>query len=175
MGTPRKFAQYGKAGMWMSDAVPNFHTIADDLCVVRSMHTSQFNHAPAELLLFTGFERQGRPSLGFLGDLRARYREREPARLRRHDLERHPAERGTGLLGQRLRSLGLPRVQCRSKGDPVLFVSDPAGMSRDLRRKTLDALRELNEKQNAEFAHPETVTRIAQYELAYRMQTAVPE
>ncbi len=64
MGTPRTFKQYGKAGIWMSDAVPNFHRIADDITLVRAMHTDQFNHAPAELLLFTGHARQGRPSLG---------------------------------------------------------------------------------------------------------------
>ena len=64
MGTPRTFARYGKAGMWMSDACPNFHTIADEICMVRSMNTDQFNHAPAELLLFTGHARQGRPSMG---------------------------------------------------------------------------------------------------------------
>ena len=61
LGTPRKFAQYGKGGIWMSDAVPNFHTVADEMCVIRSMNTDQFNHAPAELLLFTGSPRQGRP------------------------------------------------------------------------------------------------------------------
>ena len=66
-------------------------------------------------------------------------------------------------------------VQCRSKGDPVLYASDPAGMDRELRRETLDALRDLNEMQAQELGHPETLTRIAQYELAFRMQTAVPE
>ena len=64
MGTPRTFKQYGKAGMWMSDACPNFHGLADDITMVRSMYTDQFNHAPAELLLFTGHSRQGRPSMG---------------------------------------------------------------------------------------------------------------
>ncbi len=64
MGTPRTFKQYGEAGTWMSDAIPNFHGIADDLCVVKSMHTDQFNHAPAQLFLLTGSRRQGRPSLG---------------------------------------------------------------------------------------------------------------
>jgi hypothetical protein len=174
MGTPRKFAQYGKAGMWMSDAVPNFHTIADDLCVVRSMHTSQFNHAPAELLLFTGFERQGRPSLGSWATYGlGTENENLPGFVVMISSGTQPSG-GQACWGSGFAPSVFQGVQCRSKGDPVLFVSDPAGMSRDLRRKTLDALRELNEKQNAEFAHPETVTRIAQYELAYRMQTAVP-
>ncbi|MFN9916260.1 MAG: DUF1501 domain-containing protein, partial [Pirellulaceae bacterium] len=64
MGTPRSFQQYGQAGMWMSDAVPHFHELADDITLIHSMHTDQFNHAPAELLLFTGHARQGRPSMG---------------------------------------------------------------------------------------------------------------
>jgi hypothetical protein len=64
LGTPRTFAQYGKGGVWLSDAVPNFHTVADEMCVIRSMHTDQFNHAPAQLLLYTGSPRQGRPSMG---------------------------------------------------------------------------------------------------------------
>lgn len=174
MGTPRKFARYGKAGMWMSDATPNFHTLADDICVVRSMHTSQFNHAPAELLLFTGFERQGRPSMGSwatygLGTENANL----PGFVVMISSGTQPSG-GQACWGSGFAPSVFQGVQCRSKGDPILFVSDPAGMSRDLRRKTLDALRELNEKQNAEFAHPETVTRIAQFELAYRMQTSVP-
>ena len=174
MGTPRKFAQYGKAGMWMSDAAPNFHTLADDLCIVRSMHTSQFNHAPAELLLFTGFERQGRPSMGSWATYGlGTENENLPGFVVMISSGTQPSG-GQGCWGSGFAPSVFQGVQCRSKGDPVLFVSDPAGMSRDLRRKTLDALRELNEKQNAELAHPETVTRIAQYELAYRMQTAVP-
>src|SRR3954447_26142249 len=64
LGTPRKFAQHGAGGVWMSDAIPNLHAVADDLCVIRSMHTDQFNHAPAELLLYTGSPRSGRPSMG---------------------------------------------------------------------------------------------------------------
>ena len=64
MGTPRTFSQHGKGGIWMSDAIPNFHKVADEMCVIKSMHTDQFNHAPAELLLFTGSARQGRPSMG---------------------------------------------------------------------------------------------------------------
>lgn len=174
MGTPRKFARHGKAGMWMSDAAPNFHTLADDICLVRSMHTSQFNHAPAELLLFTGFERQGRPSMGSwatygLGS----ENENLPGFVVMISSGVQPSG-GQGCWGSGFIPSVFQGVQCRSQGDPVLFVSDPAGMDRALRRKTLDALRELNERQNAELGHPETVTRIAQYELAYRMQTSVP-
>ncbi len=174
MGTPRTFARYGQAGMWMSDAVPHFHGLADDICLVRSMHTSQFNHAPAELLLFTGFERQGRPSMGSwatygLGS----ENENLPGFVVLISSGVQPSG-GQGCWGSGFIPSVFQGVQCRSEGDPVLFVSDPAGMNRALRRRTLDALRELNERQNAELGHPETVTRIAQYELAYRMQSSVP-
>jgi len=126
-GTPRTFKQYGQAGMWMSDAVPNFHNIADDITTIRSMHTDQFNHAPAELLLFTGHARQGRPSYGIMGHLWPGHRKPGPARLRRAHLQRHAAQRRTGTAGAAASSRAcIQGVQCRSKGDPVLFVSDPA-------------------------------------------------
>jgi len=175
MGTPRTFKQYGKSGMWMSDAIPNFHEHADDLCVIKSMHTDQFNHAPAELFVHTGFPQPGRPSFGAwttygLGS-------------ENQDLPGYVVLISSGTQpngGKNSFSAGfIPSVyqgvQCRSKGDPVLYVSNPPGMDRGLRRASLDALRDLNRKASEKFAHPETLTRIAQYELAYRMQTSVPE
>ena len=175
MGTPRQFAQHGESGIWMSDAVPNFHGIADEICVVKSMFTDQFNHTPAELLLFTGSPRQGRPSLGSwttygLGS----ENENLPGFVALISSGTQPSG-GQSLWGNGFLPSVFQGVQCRSKGDPVLYVSDPAGMNRELRRKTLDALRELNEEQQRELGHPETATRIAQYELAFRMQTSVPE
>ncbi len=175
MGTPRQFAQYGKGGIWMSDAVPNFHGIADEICVVKSMFTDQFNHTPAELLLFTGSARQGRPSMGSwatygLGS----ENENLPGFVALISSGVQPSG-GQSLWGTGFLPSVFQGVQCRSKGDPVLYVSDPAGMDRELRRKTLDALRDLNEEQQRELGHPETTTRIAQYELAFRMQTSVPE
>ena len=175
MGTPRTFKQYGKSGMWMSDAIPNFHEHADDLCVIKSMHTDQFNHAPAELFVHTGFPQPGRPSFGAwttygLGS-------------ENQDLPGYVVLISSGTQpngGKNSFSAGfIPSVyqgvQCRSKGDPVLYVSNPPGMDRGLRRASLDALRDLNQKASEKIAHPETLTRIAQYELAYRMQTSVPE
>lgn len=174
MGTPRAYARHGQAGMWMSDAVPNFHGIADDICLVRSMHTDQFNHAPAELLLFTGHSRQGRPSMGSWATYGlGTENENLPGFVVMISSGVQPSG-GQGCWGSGFVPSVYQGVQCRSKGDPVLFVSDPAGMSRDLRRKTLDALKTLNERQAAELGHAETVTRIAQYELAYRMQSSVP-
>ena len=175
MGTPSTFGQYGKSGMWMSDAIPHFHEHADDLCVIKSMHTDQFNHAPAELFVHTGFPQPGRPSFGAwttygLGS-------------ENQDLPGYVVLISSGTQpngGKNSYSAGfIPSVyqgvQCRSKGDPVLYVSDPPGMNRGLRRASLDALRDLNHQAAERFAHPETLTRIAQYELAYRMQTSVPE
>ncbi len=175
MGTPHKFTQHGKGGIWMSDAVPNFQGIADEMCVVKSMFTDQFNHAPAELLLFTGSPRQGRPSMGSwvtygLGS----ENENLPGFVVLISSGVQPSG-GQGLWGTGFIPSVFQGVQCRSKGDPVLYVSDPPGMDRELRRKTLDALRDLNEEQARELGHPETATRIAQYELAFRMQTSVPE
>jgi hypothetical protein len=175
MGTPRKFQQHGKGGIWMSDAVPNFHKLADDITVIKSMKTDEFNHAPAELLLFTGSNRQGRPGMGTwvtygLGS----ESENLPGFVVLISSGVQPSG-GANCWGSGFLPSVFQGVQCRSKGDPVLYVSDPKGMDRDTRRKTLDALRDLNEMQAAELGHPETATRIQQYELAFRMQTAVPE
>jgi hypothetical protein len=175
MGTPRTFTQHGQGGIWMSDAVPHFQAVADELCVIKSMFTEQFNHAPAELLLFTGSARQGRPSLGSwvtygLGSENANL----PGFVVLISSGVQPSGGqscwGTGFIPSVFQG-----VQCRSQGDPVLYVSDPAGLDRSMRRKTLDALRDLNQEQAGVLGHPETATRIAQYELAFRMQASVPE
>jgi hypothetical protein len=175
LGTPRSFSQHGEGGVWLSDAVPNFHGVADELCVIRSMHTDQFNHAPAQLLLYTGSPRQGRPSLGAwvtygLGS----ESENLPGFVVLISSGVQPSG-GKNSWGSGFLPSVYQGVQCRSKGDPVLYVSNPEGMDRTMRRQTLDALRDLNEIQAAELGHPETLTRIAQYELAYRMQISAPE
>ena len=175
MGTPRTFRRHGRCGMWMSDAIPHLHGLADDLCLIRSMTTDQFNHAPAQLLLLTGHARSGRPSMGSwvtygLGALN-------------RDLPGFVVLISGGTqpsAGKNAWSSGfLPSVfqgvQCRSQGDPVLYVNDPAGLSRKQRRRSLDTLQTLNRMQADTFGNPETLTRIAQYELAFRMQTSVPE
>jgi len=175
LGTPRKFERYGEGSQWMSDAVPHLHGVADELCMVHSMYTEQFNHAPAELLLYTGSPRSGRPAMGSwvtygLGS----ENENLPGYVVLISSGVQP-NGGKNSFGSGFLPSVYQGVQCRSKGDPVLYASDPAGMDRALRRKSLDALRDLNELQIQELGHPETVTRIAQYELAFRMQVAVPE
>lgn len=175
LGTPRKFAQYGDGGVWLSDALPHLQTVAGDLCMIKSLTTDQFNHAPAELLLYTGSPRSGRPSLGSwvtygLGT----ENENLPGFVVLISSGVQP-NGGKNSFGSGFLPSVYQGVQCRSKGDPVLYASDPAGMDRDMRRLSLDTLRELNELQLEELGNPETQTRIAQYELAFRMQTAVPE
>ena len=175
LGTPRQFAQRGEGGVWMSDAIPALHGVADELCVIRSMNTDQFNHAPAELLLYTGSARSGRPAMGAwvtygLGT----ENENLPGYVVLISSGVQP-NGGKNSFGSGFLPSVYQGVQCRSKGDPVLYASDPPGMDRALRRRSLDALRDLNEIQERELGHPETLTRIAQYELAFRMQMSVPE
>jgi hypothetical protein len=175
LGTPRQFARHGKGGVWLSDAIPNLHGVADELCVINSMFTEQFNHAPAELLLYTGSARPGRPSLGAWATYGlGTENENLPGFVVLISSGVQP-NGGKNSFGSGFLPSVYQGVQCRSKGDPVLYASDPPGMDRALRRQTLDALRDLNEIQAKELGHPETLTRIAQYELAFRMQTAVPE
>src|SRR5438270_8695004 len=175
LGTPRKFAQHGQGGVWLSDAVPHLHGVADEMCVIRSMFTEQFNHAPAELLLYTGSARSGRPSMGAwvtygLGS----ENEHLPGFVVLISSGVQP-NGGKNSFGSGFLPSVYQGVQCRSKGDPVLYASDPPGMDRELRRRSLDALKDLNAIEARELGHPETLTRIAQSELAFRMQTSVPE
>jgi hypothetical protein len=175
LGTRRKWVRCGESGMELSDAIPHLHRVADKICLVRSMFTDQFNHAPAELMVYTGSPRAGRPSLGSwltygLGTENADL----PGFVVLISSGSQP-NGGTSSFGSGFLPSVYQGVQCRSKGDPVLYVSDPPGMNRAMRRKTLDALKDLNELQARELGNPETVTRIAQYELAYRMQTSVPD
>jgi hypothetical protein len=177
MGTPRKFAQYGQSGTWLSDAVPHFHApdIVDEMCFIHSMYTDQFNHAPAELLIYTGSPRSGRPSLGAwvtygLGT----ENQNLPGFVVLISSGVQP-NGGANSYGSGFLPSVFQGVQCRSKGDPVLYVSNPTGMDRELRRRSLDTLKQLNELQAEELRHPDTLTRIAQYELAFRMQVSVPE
>src|SRR4051812_1385394 len=124
----------------MSDAIPHLHGVADELCVVKSVKTDEFNHAPAELLLFTGSARQGRPGMGAwvtygLGS----ESQNLPGFVVLISGGVQPSG-GQGLWGSGFLPSVFQGVQCRSTGDPVLYVSDPAGMDRATRRKTIDAI-----------------------------------
>ncbi len=175
LGTRRTFTQHGHGGIWMSDAIPHLQTVADEICVIRSMTTDQFNHSPAELLVYTGSPRPGRPSLGAWATYGlGTENENLPGFVVLISSGVQP-NGGKNSFGSGFLPSVYQGVQCRSKGDPVLYVSDPPGMDRAMRRLSLDALRDLNQIQTNELGHPETLTRIAQYELAYRMQMSVPE
>jgi hypothetical protein len=170
-----KFKQHGEAGTWMSELLPNIGSIADEIAVVRSMHTEQFNHDPAVMYLNSGSPLPGRPCMGAwasygLGS----------------DSSDLPAfvvlnsGHGTQPLQTRYWGNGfLPSVhqgvQFRSKGDPVLFVGNPEGMSEHSRRDSIDAISALNRMQLESVGDPEIATRIEAFELAFRMQTSVPE
>ncbi len=175
LGTPRTFKQHGKAGLWLSDAAGHLAEVADDLCFVHSMHTDQFNHAPAELLVFTGSPRPGRPSLGswVIYGLGTENQDL-PGFIVLISSGTQP-NGGKNSFGAGFLPTVYQGVQCRSKGDPVLYVSNPAGMDRAMRRMTLDALHDLNQTEARQLGHPETLTRMSQYELAFRMQVSVPE
>jgi hypothetical protein len=175
LASPYRFQQHGQSGAVLSELLPHTAAIADRLLFVKGLSTEQFNHAPAQVFLQTGHARIGRPSLGSwvsygLGGLNQN--------LPTYVVLMSGAYQPSG--GAALWSNGfLPSVhqgvRLRSQGEPVLFLEEPRGMSREDRRRTLDALRSLNGLRAEALGDPEIHTRIAQYELAWRMQTSVPE
>jgi Protein of unknown function (DUF1501) len=174
-----KFAQHGKSGAWVSDFLPKTAEIADDLCFIKSMHTEAVNHAPAITFFMTGSEMAGRPSMGsWLTYGLGSETEDLPAFvvMTSRDKEASCGQIfydfywGSGFLPSKYQG-----VAFRGSGDPVLYLSNPAGLSREVRRGVLDDLARLNEIKRQDFGDPEIATRIAQYEMAYRMQTSVPE
>ena len=175
LGPVFPFRKYGKCEMELGKKIPNIGSHADDICLVRSMFTDQFNHAPAQLALHTGSPQFGAASAGAwatygLGS----ENENLPGYIVMVSGGKMPSG-GKSLWGSGFLPSVFQGVQCRSGGDPILYVNNPAGMSRDMRRDTLDAISQLNRAEYETFQDPETLTRIEQYELAFRMQTAVPE
>jgi len=177
--TKYKFAQYGKNGMWISELLPWTAKMADDLCFIRSMNTDAINHEPAITFMQTGNQNTGKPCLGSwvsygLGSLNENLPTFVVLMAKSTNTEQLQA------VGARLWSAGyLPGehagVQLRTAGDPILFINNPAGVDAQVRRKTLDGLKALNEINFRTVGDPETHTRIKQYELAFRMQSSVPE
>ena len=174
-----KFAQYGESGAWVSELLPYTASMVDDLCFIKSVHTEAINHDPAVTYMLSGSQIPGRPSLGAwlsygLGSMNSNL----PAFVVLHSS--WTGRKSAQALYERLWGTGfLPSqhagVSLQSKGDPVLFLSNPPGVSSDSRRKMLDALGALNEQQYEQVGDPEIQTRIQQYEMAYRMQFSVPE
>jgi hypothetical protein len=174
-----KFAQHGNSGAWVSELLPGIASMVDDLCIIRSMNTEAINHDPAITYIQTGSQIPGRPSLGaWLSYGIGSPNEDLPAYVVLHS--RLAAGSQPQALFSRLWGSGfLPArhqgVALRSVGDPVLYLSNPPGVSDARRRKMLDGLAQLNQKKQAEVGDPEITARIAQYEMAYRMQASVPE
>lgn len=173
------FRQHGESGAWGSDLVPHMSAMADDLCFIKSMHTEAVNHAPAITFLLTGSEMAGRPSIGAwqtygLGSAT----DELPAYVVMTSVSKgttcgqifYDYYWGNGFLPSRFQG-----VKFRQGGDPVLYLSNPAGMSRQVRREMIDDLGELNRFRYQSVGDPEIQTRIAQYEMAYKMQASVPE
>ncbi len=174
MGPQYKFQQHGECGAWISDRLPLLAQHADKLCFIKTMQTDQFNHGPAQLLVHSGNARVGSPSIGSwvtwgLGSANSNL----PGFMVL--LSGGVPRNGNALWSSGFLPSVYQGVQCRNQGDPILDISNPVGVSRGVRRHMLDALADLNQQQYAELGDPETLTRIAQYELAYRMQVTAPE
>lgn len=175
LGSPYKFAQTGKSGAWVSELLPHFRAIADDVTIVRSMYTDQFNHAPAELFLYTGSPRLGRPSMGAWTAYGLGSENRDlPGFVVLLSGGANPSA-GKSVWGSGFLPTVYQGCQCRSEGDPVLYAGNPPGVPRGTRREALDLLGKLNRSHHLEHGDPETLSRIEQYELAFRMQMSVPE
>jgi hypothetical protein len=175
LGPQAVFKQHGQSGAWVSDHLPHFSKVVDDVCFLKAMHTDEFNHAPAQLFLHTGSPRLGRPSIGSwvtygLGS----ESENLPGFVVLVSGGLTPSA-GKSVWGSGFLPSIFQGVQCRSKGDPVLYIGNPDGMDRSLRGETIDAINKINRKEYNEVGDPEILTRIAQYEMAYKMQVSVPE
>ncbi|HJP82176.1 MAG TPA: DUF1501 domain-containing protein [Fimbriimonadaceae bacterium] len=175
----RPFQKYGQSGMELSELIPHIGGIADEITLIRSMHTDAVNHAPGVTLFMTGSQIPGRPSFGAwaaygLGNIS----EDLPAFvvMTSSDEKKTCGQLfydyywGSGFLPSKYQG-----VRFRSEGDPVLYLANPPGMSEKLRRGILDDIAELDRQRHAEYGDPEIESRIAQYELAFKMQTSVPE
>jgi len=175
LGPQAKFAQHGQSGAWISENMPHLSTIADELCFLKGCSTDQFNHAPAQLLMHTGTPRLGRPSMGSwvtygLGT----ENQNLPGFVVLTSGGTFP-DAGKSIWGSGFLPSVYQGVQCRSEGDPVLFIKDPEGMDRDLRKASIEAINQVNEEAYKEFRDPEILSRISQYEMAYKMQVSVPD
>lgn len=175
LGPQATFAQHGESRSWVSNLFPHFTKVVDEVAFLKAVHTDEFNHAPAQFFVHTGSPRQGRPSMGSwvtygLGT----ENQNLPGFVVLVSGESAPS------AGKSVWSAGfLPSVyqgvQLRSQGDPVQSINNPAGIPRDLRKAAIETISAINKAQHAEVGDPETLARIAQYELAFRMQMTVPE
>ncbi len=174
LGPQCQFVQHGQTGAWVSEDLPNLANSVDDLCFIKSMWSEQFNHAPAQLMLQTGSQLKGRPSVGSWAYYGLGTENQDlPGFIVLTSGGKNPDAGKTVWASGFLPSI-YQGVQCQTHGEPILFARDPEGITREQRRATIDAINELNGITAKEFGDPETLTRISQYELAFRMQMSVP-
>lgn len=174
LGSEFKFQQHGESGMVLSETLPNLAKHADKLCMIKTLHTEHFNHAPAQLFFQTGFGRFGRPSMGSwvtygLGSANRNL----PGFVVM--ITGNVAGAGNSLWGNGFLPSAYQGIEFRSTGDPVLFLSNPDGIQSDDRERIVSGINALNQAQLNRVGDPEIEARIAQYEMAYRMQSSVPE
>ncbi|MFN5421724.1 MAG: DUF1501 domain-containing protein [bacterium] len=175
LGPQTNFKQYGEGGLWLSDNLPHFRQVVDDVSILKAVNTDQFNHAPAQLLMHCGSPRLGKPSMGSwvtygLGSENSNL----PGFVVLTSGGNNP-DAGKSVWGSGFLPSMYQGVQCRSKGDPVLFLKDPKGFDRDMRKSSIEAINKVNELSYSEYKDPEILSRISQYEMAFKMQIAVPE
>ncbi|MBL7746121.1 MAG: DUF1501 domain-containing protein [Chitinophagaceae bacterium] len=175
LGPQSNFRQHGQSGLWLSDNLPHLSTVVDEIAMLNAVTTDQFNHAPAQLLMHSGSARQGRPSIGAWVTYGLGTENRNlPGFVVLTSGGNNP-DAGKSVWGSGFLPSVYQGVQCRSEGDPVLFIKDPEGMSRDVRKASIEAINKVNQAQYEEYQDPEILSRIAQYEMAYKMQISVPE
>ena len=168
------FRRCGQSGIQISDLLPNLQTCADEMCFIRTLHTDQFNHAPAQMFMQTGFERFGRPSLGAWTNYGLGSMNKDLPGFVVMVTGQYPGA-GNSIFGSGFLPSVYQGIEFRGKGDPVLFLSNPKGVDSAARKRVVDAVNELNREQLHGVGDPEIATRISQYEMAYRMQSSVPE
>src|SRR3954454_7434560 len=175
LGTRRKFGRHGSTGAWVSELFPYTATIVDDLSLVHTVATDVFNHAPAKLFMNTGSAQSGRPSMGAWVTYGIGSESQSlPGFVVLQSGPRGPRG-GAPLWGSGFLPTTFQGVPFRSGGDPILNLSTPQGVAPDRQKDVLDAVRDLNAERLADTGDPEIATRIASYEMAYRMQTSAPE
>jgi hypothetical protein len=175
LGSPHTFARHGRCGAELSNLLPHLAGIVDDIAIVKSMHTTQFNHAPGQVFMNTGHQILGRPSMGSWLTYGLGSESRDlPGFVVLLSGTSQP-DGGKSCWGNGFLPTEYQGVEFRSQGDPVLYLSNPDGVAPETRRRSLDLLSELNQAHHADVGDPEIASRIAAYEMAYRMQSSVPE
>ena len=175
LGSPHHFAKIGQSGAELSVLLPHLAKIVDDVAIVRSLHTTQFNHAPAQIFMSTGHQIAGRASMGAWVTYGIGSESRDlPGFVVMLSGQNQP-DGGRSCWGSGFLPSDYQGVEFRRSGDPVLFLSNPEGVTAETRRRSLDALSFLNSAHRADVGDPEIASRIGAYEMAYKMQTSVPE